>query len=276
MRVVLEDGEQLGILSRDEALRTAQEKGLDLVEITARATPPVCRIMDYGRFKYEQSKKAKEAKKHASTVELKEIKFRPKTDEHDLAFKIKHVTRFLEEGNKCRLVVIFRGREVVHPKTGLAVLDRVLAATSELSQVEVRPNLEGKRMIMIIGPKPGIKRKTKGGHEAQQTSKRGKGKNKSKGAPEVESSDKAQEDSDKALEEMNAAAEAEAADDNSESSEDETSESSEDEKSESSEDEKSESSEESSAKSADSSEESPKVPTPAAPDSAAPAASADS
>jgi translation initiation factor IF-3 len=163
--------------------------------------------MDYGRFKYEQSKKAKEAKKHASTVELKEIKFRPKTDEHDLAFKIKHVTRFLEDGNKCRLVVIFRGREVVHPKTGLAVLDRVLAATSELSQVEVRPNLEGKRMIMIIGPKPGIKRKAKGTHDSasqQQTSKRKKGKNK---PPVEEAVD------EKSLDELNAAAEAEAADD---------------------------------------------------------------
>lgn len=192
-------------MSRDEALRTAQEKGLDLVEITARANPPVCRIMDYGRFKYEQSKKAKEAKKHASTVELKEIKFRPKTDEHDLAFKIKHVTRFLEDGNKCRLVVIFRGREVVHPKTGLAVLDRVLEATSELSQVEVRPNLEGKRMIMIIGPKPGIKRKAKGSHDsasAQQTSKRKKGKGKGK-APVAEVPEKT-------LDELNAEAEAEA------------------------------------------------------------------
>jgi translation initiation factor IF-3 len=166
--------------------------------------------MDYGRFKYEQSKKAKEAKKHASTVELKEIKFRPKTDEHDLAFKIKHVTRFLEDGNKCRLVVIFRGREVVHPKTGLAVLDRVLAATSELSQVEVRPNLEGKRMIMIIGPKPGIKRKTKSGGDAQQVSKRQKGKNKPKDVPVVE---EAEELSEKTLEELNAAAEAEAEDD---------------------------------------------------------------
>jgi translation initiation factor IF-3 len=163
--------------------------------------------MDYGRFKYEQSKKAKEAKKHASTVELKEIKFRPKTDEHDLAFKIKHVTRFLEDGNKCRLVVIFRGREVVHPKTGLAVLDRVLEATSELSQVEVRPNLEGKRMIMIIGPKPGIKRKAKGTHDsasasAQQTSKRKKGKGKAK--PPVAEPD------EKSLDELNAEAEAEA------------------------------------------------------------------
>ncbi len=210
--MVLEDGEQLGILSRDEALRTAQEKGLDLVEITARANPPVCRIMDYGRFKYEQAKKAKAAKKHASTVELKEIKFRPKTDEHDLDFKIKHVTRFLEDGNKCRLVVIFRGREVVHPKTGLVVLDKVLEATKEISQVEVRPNLEGKRMIMIIGPKPGLQRKVKG----DQTPKRkiGKGTDKSekavaaRAAAALAAEEAAKEEA--ALEAMNAAAEAEA------------------------------------------------------------------
>ncbi|MCP4446207.1 MAG: translation initiation factor IF-3 [Myxococcales bacterium] len=183
VRVVLEDGEQLGIMSRDDALATAREKGLDLVEITARAKPPVCRIMDYGRFKYEQSKKAKAAKKHASTVELKEIKFRPKTDEHDLAFKIKHVTRFLEEGNKCRLVVIFRGREVVHPKTGLAVLDRVKEATKELSQVEVRPNLEGKRMVMIIGPKAGIQKRSKSSTDGKTKSKK-KSKNKT-AAPEA-------------------------------------------------------------------------------------------
>ncbi len=183
VRVVLEDGEQLGIMSRDDALALAREKGLDLVEITARAKPPVCRIMDYGRFKYEQSKKAKAAKKHASTVELKEIKFRPKTDEHDLAFKIKHVTRFIEEGNKCRLVVIFRGREVVHPKTGLAVLDKVKEATKEIAQVEVRPNLEGKRMVMIIGPKAGIQKRSKNSTDGKRTGK--KSKNKTVAAPAV-------------------------------------------------------------------------------------------
>ncbi len=134
----------------------AQEAGLDLVEIAARSTPPVCRIMDYGRFKYEQSKKQKAAKKHASSMELKEIKFRPKTDKHDLEFKIKHVRRFLEEGNKCRLVVVFRGREITHPKTGLAVYDKVMEAVSDIGQVEVKPNLEGKRMLMIVGPKAGV------------------------------------------------------------------------------------------------------------------------
>jgi len=112
--------------------------------------------MDYGRFKYEQAKKAKEAKKHSSTMELKEIKFRPKIEVHDMDFKVKHVRRFLEEGNKCRLGVVFRGREVTHPRTGIAVLDRVVEAVKDIGNVEVRPNLEGKRMAMIVGPRAGV------------------------------------------------------------------------------------------------------------------------
>ena len=115
--------------------------------------------MDYGRFKYEQSKKQKAAKKHASSMELKEIKFRPKTEQHDMDFKVKHVRRFLEEGNKCRLVIVFRGREITHPETGLAVLDKVVEATQDISTVEVRPQLEGKRMVMILGPRAGVVRR---------------------------------------------------------------------------------------------------------------------
>ncbi|HTE50744.1 MAG TPA: translation initiation factor IF-3 [Kofleriaceae bacterium] len=161
VRVVLDDGTQLGILTRDEALRLAEEKGLDLVEIAARSSPPVCRIMDYGRFKYEQSKKQKQARKHASSMELKEIKFRPKTEQHDMDFKVKHVRRFLEEGNKCRLVIVFRGREIVHPETGVAVLNRVVDATQDIASVEVRPSLEGKRMMMILGPRAGLVRRVK-------------------------------------------------------------------------------------------------------------------
>jgi translation initiation factor IF-3 len=161
VRVVLDDGTQMGILTRDEALRLAEEKGLDLVEIAARSSPPVCRIMDYGRFKYEQSKKQKQARKHASSMELKEIKFRPKTELHDMEFKLKHVRRFLEEGNKCRLVIVFRGREITHPETGLRVLNKVVDATADIAAVEVRPSLEGKRMIMILGPKAGVVRRVK-------------------------------------------------------------------------------------------------------------------
>ena len=142
-----------------DALAAAVEKGLDLVEISPRATPPVCRIMDYGRFKYEQAKKQKAARKHASTKELKEIKFRPKTEKHDLDFKVKHIKRFLEEGNKCRLIVVFRGREVIHPETGIAVLDKVIAELEGIGTVEVRPRLEGKRMTMIVGPRAGVIRR---------------------------------------------------------------------------------------------------------------------
>jgi translation initiation factor IF-3 len=159
IRVIRDDGEQLGVLPTHEALRLAEERGLDLVEISPRAFPPVCKIMDYGKYKYEQSKKKQQARKHASTVETKEIKFRPKTEGHDMDFKVKHVRRFLEEGNKVRLAVVFRGREITHPQTGMNVLNRVVEATSDLASVEVTPNMEGRRMIMIIAPKPNVIRK---------------------------------------------------------------------------------------------------------------------
>jgi len=159
VRVIGEDGEQLGVMPTHEALRLAEERGVDLVEISPRAFPPVCRVMDYGKYKYEQAKKKQQARKHASTVEIKEIKFRPKTEEHDMDFKVKHVRRFLEDGNKVRLVIVFRGREITHPQTGLAVLNRVVDATGDLSSVEVNPNMEGRRMVMILAPKAAVVRK---------------------------------------------------------------------------------------------------------------------
>jgi len=159
VRVIMDEGEQLGVMPTHEAVRLAEEKGLDLVEISPRAFPPVCRIMDYGKYKYEQAKQKQKARKHASTVEIKEIKFRPKTEGHDMDFKVKHVRRFLEGGNKVRLAVVFRGREITHPQTGKNVLDRVVEATADLSTVEVIPNMEGRRMIMIIAPKPNVVRK---------------------------------------------------------------------------------------------------------------------
>src|SRR3954471_17223254 len=158
VRVIAEE-DQLGVMPTHEALRLAEEKGLDLVEISPRAFPPVCRIMDYGKYKYEQAKQKQKARKHASTVEIKEIKFRPKTEGHDMDFKVKHVRRFLEGGNKVRLAVVFRGREITHPQTGMNVLNRVVEATDDLSTVEVTPNMEGRRMIMIIAPKPNVVRK---------------------------------------------------------------------------------------------------------------------
>ena len=154
MRVIGEDSQQLGVLPTHEALRYAEERGLDLVEVSPKAAPPVCRVMDYGKFKYEQSKKTKQAKKHATTVEIKEIKFRPKTDGHDLDFKVRHIRRFLEEGNKVRLVVGFRGREIVHPETGRAMLDKVIRGCADIAHVEQLPLLEGKRMVTVISPRP--------------------------------------------------------------------------------------------------------------------------
>ena len=158
IRVIFEE-EQLGVMPTHEALRLAEEKGLDLVEISPRAFPPVCRIMDYGKYKYEEAKKKQQAKKKASTVETKEIKFRPKTEEHDMDFKVKHVRRFLEGGNKVRLAVVFRGREITHPQTGMAVLNRVVERCNDLATVEATPNMEGRRMIMVISPRPGVVRK---------------------------------------------------------------------------------------------------------------------
>lgn len=166
VRVIAEE-EQLGVLPTHEALRLAEERGLDLVEISPRAFPPVCRIMDYGKYKYEEAKKKQQARKRASTVETKEIKFRPKTEEHDMAFKVKHIRRFLEEGNKVRLAVVFRGREITHPKTGMNVLDRVVELCSDIASVEATPNMEGRRMIMVIAPKPGVVRKAQEAKKAQ-------------------------------------------------------------------------------------------------------------
>jgi translation initiation factor IF-3 len=166
VRVIAEE-EQLGVMPTHEALRLAEEKGLDLVEISPRAFPPVCRIMDYGKYKYEEAKKKQQARKRASTVETKEIKFRPKTEEHDMAFKVKHVRRFLEGGNKVRLAVVFRGREITHPQTGMNVLNRVVEMCSDIAAVEATPNMEGRRMIMVIAPKPGVVRKAQEAKKAQ-------------------------------------------------------------------------------------------------------------
>ncbi len=193
IRVIGDDGGQLGILPTHEALRLAEEKGLDLVEISPRAFPPVCRIMDYGKYKYEQAKKKQQARKHASTVEIKEIKFRPKTEEHDMDFKVKHVRRFLEEGNKVRLVVVFRGREITHPQTGMNVLNRVVEATADIAGVEVTPNMEGRRMVLIIAPKPNVVRKAAearkhaiAAHQAALAAAKHGGRELPKAPPEVE------------------------------------------------------------------------------------------
>jgi translation initiation factor IF-3 len=136
-----------------EALALAENQHLDLVEVSPNANPPVCRIMDYGKYKYQQSKRQQEAKKKQVQIQLKEVKLRPKTDEHDLQFKIKHVRRFLEEGNKAKITVIFRGREITHMELGQNALERFAAELQDVCVIEVKPKMEGRSMFMIVSPK---------------------------------------------------------------------------------------------------------------------------
>lgn len=153
MRVIGAESEQLGILQINEALQIAESQHLDLVEVSPTAVPPVCRIMDFGKFKYQQSKKLQEAKKKQVQVQLKEVKLRPKTDEHDLLFKIKHVRRFLEEGNKAKITVVFRGREITHMELGQVALDKFVEGLQDIALIEVRPKMEGRNMFIIVAPK---------------------------------------------------------------------------------------------------------------------------
>lgn len=135
------------------ALESAREQGMDLVEVAPQATPPVCRIMEYGKYKYEQSKREAQARKKQTIIVIKEIKFRPKTDEHDYLFKLKHIERFLKEKNKVKVVMRFRGREIIHMDKGLEMLNRVRDDMSELAAVESEPRTEGRAMIMMLAPK---------------------------------------------------------------------------------------------------------------------------
>ena len=153
VNVIGKDGEQLGDLATHEALGMAQEQNLDLVEVAPGADPPVCRIMDYGKHKYRQSKKAHEAKKNQKIVHVKEVKFRPNTDQHDYDFKLKHVQRFLEAGDKAKVVIFFRGREILHRENGQKILDRVVEATEEMATIEQAPKQEGRTLVMILAPK---------------------------------------------------------------------------------------------------------------------------
>lgn len=160
VRVIAADGTQLGIMTSPDAIRMAQEQTLDLVEVNPKADPPVCKIMDFGKYKYEEKKRANEARKKQNIVEIKEVKVRPKTDDHDLDTKVRHIKRFLEEGNKAKITVRFRGREITHPEKGREVLDDIIKALEGLINIEGNPALEGKAMTMLISPKPNtIKRK---------------------------------------------------------------------------------------------------------------------
>lgn len=153
VRVVDSEGNQLGIMSGRDALRLAEEKQQDLVEIAPAAKPPVCRIMDFGKYKYEQSKREKEARKKQKVISVKEIKMRPNIEDHDFEVKAKNAVRFLKDGDKVKATVIFRGREIVHTQIGQQLLKRLAEDLKELSNIERVPKLEGKNMIMILAPK---------------------------------------------------------------------------------------------------------------------------
>ena len=157
VRVISADGEQLGILEIEEALRQAQEEGLDLVEVSPNSDPPVCRIMDYGQYKYQQSKRQHEAKKHQKIIHLKEIKLRPKTEEHDFQFKLKHAIEFVEAGDKVKVTVMFRGREMSHQELGHKLMEKFVAQVGEMATVESPAKMEGRTLSMVLAPKKGQK-----------------------------------------------------------------------------------------------------------------------
>jgi translation initiation factor IF-3 len=154
VRVVLDDGSQLGVMPTSEALKAAEGRGLDLVEVNPKSIPPVCKILDFGRYKYEEKKRQSEAKRKQTIVELKEVKLRPKTDDHDLQVKVRSARRFLESGNKVKFTVRFRGREITHPQRAQMQLDWLVEQLTDLANVEQRPQMEGRTMSAIVGPKP--------------------------------------------------------------------------------------------------------------------------
>jgi translation initiation factor IF-3 len=156
VRVIGDDGTQIGVMRTDEALRYAQERDLDLVEVAPEARPPVCRVLDYSKYKYEQSQKQKAARKHQQQITIREIKFRPKIAEQDYTTKKRHVERFLKHKDKVKITIMFRGREVTHPERGQMILDRLAEELTDLAIIEQRPNLDGRNMTMLLGPSKAV------------------------------------------------------------------------------------------------------------------------
>lgn len=153
MRLIGVDGEQLGIIKTPEAVLLSEQGEVDLVEIAPNAQPPVCRLMDYGKFKYQEQKRQAEAKAKQKVIQVKEVKFRPGTDEGDYQVKLRNLRRFIEEGDKCKVTLRFRGREMAHQELGMRVLERVRDDLVELCQVEAMPKLEGRQMVMVLAPR---------------------------------------------------------------------------------------------------------------------------
>jgi translation initiation factor IF-3 len=171
VRLIAEDGEQVGIIDVREAQRLAEERELDLVEVAPNANPPVCRLMDYGKFRYEQSKKDREARKHQKQTELKEVRLRPKTDEHDLAVKAKRARRFLQGGDKVKFTLRFRGRELAHTNIGREILDQLIEQLRDIAVVEQKPSLESRALSLILAPNT---KTLKAAQQAQQEQTRRK------------------------------------------------------------------------------------------------------
>ena len=153
VRLIDETGQNVGVVARTDAIARAEQAGLDLVEISPDAEPPVCKILDYGKFKYQEQKKAAEARKHQKIVEIKEIKMRPGIDDHDYDVKMRAIRRFFEEGDKVKITLRFRGREMAHQQLGMAVLIRVKTDTESIAKVESEPRFEGRQMVMVLAPK---------------------------------------------------------------------------------------------------------------------------
>ncbi len=158
VRLIDEKGNQVGIVATQEALQMARERGLDLMEISPNAQPPVCKICDYGKFKYEKKKKEHEAKKKQTVIKVKEIQLRPQTEEHDLEYKFKNVRTFLEEGDKAKITIMFRGREITYVDQGFKIMKQLAEMVKDIAIVEANPKLEGKKLIMVLAPAPGGKK----------------------------------------------------------------------------------------------------------------------
>ena len=154
VRVIGQEGDQFGIMSTADALQMAEEQGLDLVEVAPNEKPPVCRIMDFGKYKYQQSKRLQQAKKKQKVILVKEIKLRPKTEEHDYNFKSQHVRRFLQDGHKAKVTIVFRGREMAHTELGRRILDRMAGELEDVSTIEQNPKQEGRNLAMVLSPRP--------------------------------------------------------------------------------------------------------------------------
>jgi len=168
VRVISDDGKMLGIFTVPEAVRMAQDKNLDLIEVVPNATPPTCKIMDYGKYKYEMKKKAQESRKKQVEIQIKELQLRPRTEQHDLDVKLKHARRFLEEGDKVKFNLRFRGREMAYLNMGEQVLKKVVAALTDIALVEVPPKMDGRQLFLLLAPDPAKIKEFKKSQEAEE------------------------------------------------------------------------------------------------------------